>query len=86
MSIANILMVFFISWWMIFFTMLPVGVNSQHEADDDMVEGTDPGAPVKPELIKKAIRTTIITVIFTAIFWGIAESGWIDFRSMAERA
>lgn len=86
MSIVNILMVFFISWWMIFFTMLPVGVKGQHESDEDMVRGTDPGAPVKPELLKKAIRTTIITVVFTAVFWGVAESGWIDFRLMSEKA
>ena len=85
MAWPTIILVFVISWWMIFFTMLPVGVRGQHESDEEMVEGTEPGAPVKPNLLKKAGITTVLAIAFTIGFYLLEGSGVIDFRAMSGR-
>ncbi|MGE3244979.1 MAG: DUF1467 family protein [Beijerinckiaceae bacterium] len=59
-------------WWMVLFAVLPFGVRSQHE-EGDYAPGTDPGAPVKPNLVWKAIWTTIISAVIFAAFYAWAE-------------
>jgi predicted secreted protein len=49
----------------VLFAVLPFGVRSQHE-EGAMVSGTDPGAPVRPRLLVKALWTTLISVVI----WG----------------
>lgn len=78
MNIATIILVFVIVWWLVFFTMLPIGVKSQHESSDDMVVGTDPGAPVRPNLGRKALWTTLITSGLVAIYYIVATSGLVS--------
>jgi hypothetical protein len=41
--------IFFTTWFVVLFAVLPFGVRSQDEAGD-IVPGTDPGAPVAPRL------------------------------------
>ena len=55
-------------WWTVLFTVLPLGVRSHHESGVDVVEGCDPGAPVTPNLKRKAITTTWVA----AIVWVVA--------------
>ncbi len=81
MSIFTVMLVFLVSWWMVFFMLLPRGVVSQHEVDEERVEGTDPGAPVSPKLWKKALHAAYAATALTIIYYFIAESGMIDFRS-----
>jgi predicted secreted protein len=47
-------------WWIVLFAVLPLGVRSSEEAGEDRPEGADPGAPVAPQLAKKALLTTVI--------------------------
>ncbi|MBV1702500.1 MAG: DUF1467 family protein [Hyphomicrobiales bacterium] len=54
-------------WWMTLFSVLPFGVNSQSESPE-FQQGTDPGAPAVPRLLRKALITTIISAV---IFAGI---------------
>ena len=54
-------------WFSVLFAVLPVGDRSQHETGDIAAE-TDPGAPVAPRLVGKAIGTTLISgVVFAAL-------------------
>jgi predicted secreted protein len=55
-------------WFTVLFAVLPFGVRSQHETGD-IVAGTDPGAPVAPRLLAKALWTTFISAV---IFAGVA--------------
>lgn len=82
MPIATTILVFVIIWWMVFFMSLPFGVQNQHEAGDERVEGTDPGAPAKTNLKRKMIITTIIAMLLTGGYVYIEQSGLVDFRSM----
>jgi predicted secreted protein len=60
MSTATVLAVFFLIWWVTLFAVLPWGIRSQQESGD-VVPGTDPGAPLVPNLGRKLIWTTLVT-------------------------
>ncbi len=73
-GVVNGVVVFLITWWLIIFMMLPIGVQSQEEGGD-IVEGSEPGAPQSPMLAKKAWWTTIATSCVWIVYFGITESG-----------
>lgn len=52
-------------WWLVFFCLLPIGVKNAHEVGEKTVDGQELGAPVKPNLKKKAFYTTLIAVALT---------------------
>jgi predicted secreted protein len=56
-------------WWVVLFTMLPIGVRGQWE-EGGAKAGTDPGAPVAPQLRRKALWTTLIATVL----WGLLEA------------
>jgi predicted secreted protein len=60
---------FLLIWWVVLFTMLPIGVRGQWE-EGGAKAGTDPGAPVAPRLWRKALWTTLIA----AVLWGLLEA------------
>ncbi|WP_372426807.1 DUF1467 family protein [Salinarimonas chemoclinalis] len=63
-GITGALAFYFVVWWIMLFAVLPFGVRSQHETTE-MIPGTEPGAPVAPALVEKAIWTTIVAgVVF----------------------
>lgn len=70
MTIASALAVYFIIWWTVLFAVLPFGIRSQQESGD-VVEGTEPGAPVLPGLLKKAATTSVIAAVIFVFVWYI---------------
>lgn len=70
--------IFLTIWFVALFAILPIGVHSQRESGS-YLEGTDPGAPVNPQLLKKAGLTTLLTiVIFAGLMIVLRLSGWTD--------
>jgi predicted secreted protein len=60
--------VFFVIWWLCLFAVLPFGVKSQEEMND-VTPGTEAGAPHRPNLIQKAVATTVLAaIIFAAVY------------------
>lgn len=53
---------YFVLWWTLLFAVLPFGVRSQHEAEE-IVPGSDPGAPVTPRLLRKAFTTSVVAAV-----------------------
>ena len=80
MNIATIILVFAITWWLVFFAALPIGVRAQSEDDEGVVDGTIPSAPRNPQLKKKALYTTGVAILLTIGYYFLATSGWISFR------
>ncbi len=74
MTIASALAVYFIIWWTVLFAVLPFGIRSQHEAGE-VVAGTEPGAPVLPGLLKKAVITSLIAAVIFAGVWYV----WVTY-------
>lgn len=53
---------FFITWWITLFAVLPFSVRTQDD-DQNVTLGTVPSAPHGPHMRRAVIRTTIVTVI-----------------------
>ena len=70
MSLTLALAVYFIIWWTVLFAVLPFGIRSQQESGD-VVDGTEPGAPVLPGLLKKAAITSVIAAVIFVFVWYI---------------
>lgn len=80
MTIAGGIVIFIIWWWVAFLAVLPRDVQGRWEADDDGVKGADPGAPVSPQIGKKARLATMIAFALTAVTVAIIMSGVFNFR------
>lgn len=65
MNIASIIVVFLLSWWIILFMVLPIGVRR----DESPLEGHDQGAPVTHMLGKKMVWASIGASGVLAAFW-----------------
>jgi predicted secreted protein len=63
--------IYFVLWWIVLFAVLPWGIESQEEAGE-VSQGSDPGAPVQPLLLRKAIATTLIS----AVIMGLGYAAW----------
>ena len=59
----DFLVIYLILWWLVFFVMLPFGV----ERDQDIRFGNAPGAPKKSLVKKKAIISSFVTLILTSV-------------------
>lgn len=56
------LAVYFVIWWTILFAILPFGIKSQHETGE-VVPGSDPGAPARPQLLKRMLWNTVVAAV-----------------------
>ncbi len=59
----EIIVIFVIIWWLVLFTILPIGI----QRDKDVIHGNDPGAPKEPMLKKKIFYTTIISLVLSIL-------------------
>ncbi len=66
MSLTTAVAIYFIVWWLVLFVVLPWGVRSQEEGGE-IVQGSDPGAPVIPRLRWKLVWTTVIASVVFAL-------------------
>jgi len=74
MGIGTYVAIYFIVWWTVIFAVLPFGVRSQHE-DGAVEDGTEPGAPSRPLLLRKALITTVIAAVIVGVFAWSLETG-----------
>ena len=80
MGITGSIIVYVLIWWIIFFSILPVGIKSKKEKFKERIDGIDPGAPNNPKIGKKFLITTIITsIIFVAIYY-LVEFNLLNLR------
>ena len=64
-------------WWTVLFAVLPLGTKTHAEMGIDLKDGGDPGAPVNPNLKRKFITTTIVSVVLFAILWIVIKLGLV---------
>lgn len=77
MQIGGSIVVLVIAWWIAFQALLPVGVQSPHEAGEKL--NGDPGAPVKPDLLRKGLWSGLIAVVVWAIMFGLVQYSGLSF-------
>jgi predicted secreted protein len=79
-GITGSIIVYVLIWWIIFFSVLPVGIQSNKEKFRDKLEGIDPGAPNNPKIGKKFLITTIITSIIFIVIYYLVKFDLLNLR------
>ena len=81
MGITGSIIVYVLIWWIIFFSVLPVGIQSNKEKFKEKIEGIDPGAPKKYLIIaKKFLITTIITSLIFIVIYYLVKFDLLNLR------
>ena len=80
MGITGSIIVYVLIWWIIFFSVLPVGIQSNKEKFKERIEGIDPGATNKKKIAKKFLITTIITSIIFIVIYYLVEFDLLNLR------
>lgn len=79
MKLGSAIAIYFITWWVCLFMVLPWGVKNAHEAGETVEQGNEHGAPVRPMLWRKMLATTILSAILFAFIYGQVTYKWIGF-------
>lgn len=79
MSITSALVLFSVIWFLIFFLVLQITAHTQADAGE-VEPGTPPSAPSDAQIGRKALWTTLITLVVWGIIAGIIISGAINVR------
>lgn len=75
MTLVTGIATYVIIWWLTLFIVLPFGIVTQDEAGD-VEDGSAPSAPLQPQIIRKVLITTAISVIvFAGVYWFLEHSG-----------
>ena len=80
MGITGSIIVYVLIWWIIFFSVLPLGIQSNKEKFKERIEGMDPGAPINPKIGKKFLITTIITSIIFIVIYYLVKFNLLNLR------
>ena len=84
MGLTGSIIIYVMIWWIVFFSVLPFGIESNKEVFKESLEGSDAGAPKKPNIAKKFIITTIITsILFTMIYY-LVSNNFINLRNLLQ--
>jgi predicted secreted protein len=79
-GITGSIIVYVLIWWIIFFSVLPIGIQSNKEKFKEKIEGIDPGAPINPKIGKKFLITTLITSIIFIVIYYLVEFNLLNLR------
>ena len=80
MGITGSIIVYVLIWWIIFFSVLPIGIQSNKEKFREKIEGVDPGAPNNPKIVRKFLITTIITSIIFIVIYYLVKLDLLNLR------
>lgn len=73
MSLLTAFFIYILIWWVMLFTVLPLGVVRSKSSG----KGYDPGAPENPDLKRKLVLNSGISAAVLAVIWVLVETGVI---------
>ena len=76
MSWATGLMVYLVIWWTVLFAILPLGVKRVENPG----RGQEHGSPERPQLVRKAVITTIVAAVLWIGFFVLHQTDFFSFR------
>lgn len=76
MSWATGLMVYLVIWWTVLFAVLPLGVKRVENPG----RGQEIGSPEKPQLLRKAVITSIVAAVLWIGFFVLHQMDIFSFR------
>ncbi len=78
MGWATGIMVYLVTWWIVLFMVLPLGVRRVENPG----RGEERGAPERPDLVRKAIITTVLAAVLWIVFYGFYQADILSFRRL----
>ena len=84
MGITGSIIVYVIIWWIIFFSVLPIGIRSNKDVFKDKIGGVDPGAPKNPKIGEKFLITTLITTIIFLVIYYLVKFDLLNLREFLQ--
>jgi predicted secreted protein len=78
MGVFEAIVVFVISWWVVFLPTLSAGTRSQHEVGA-VSPGSERGAPEKIGWKPKILVATAGATLITLLVWLALRFGWLAF-------
>lgn len=78
MDILTAFFIYILIWWVMLFTVLPMGVT--RHADEG--RGFDAGAPARADLKKKLIINSILSFFILAVFYILFETGILNWEKI----
>jgi predicted secreted protein len=79
MGIVSFIAVYTVIWSLVFQVVLPFGVTTQAETND-VVAGSDPGAPVRTHFKLKLVVTSLISLALWGVFYWLYRTNGIGIR------
>ena len=80
MGTTGAIIVYICIWWIVFFSVLPVGIKSQNIEFKEELRGNDHGAPKNPRIAKKFLITTLITSIIFFVIYYLTTNNYFNLR------
>ena len=80
MSTTGSLIVYISIWWIVFFSVLPIGIKSVNIKSTNKLNGNDRGAPKNPKIRKKFLITTLITSIIFFVIYYLVSYNYLNLR------
>ena len=80
MGVTGAIIIYISIWWIVFFSILPVGIKSEKLQYKESIRGNDPGAPKNPRIAKKFLITTLITSIIFAVIYYLVINNYLNLR------
>ena len=78
MGWATGIMVYLVIWWIALFMVLPLGVRRVENPGG----GPETGAPERPDMLRKAIITTVVAAVLWIAFYGFYQLDLLSFRRL----
>lgn len=78
MGWATGIMVYLVIWWTVLFCVLPLGVSRVQNPG----RGEERGAPERPQLLRKAIITSIVAALLWVGFMLLHQADVFSFRRL----
>ena len=84
MGVTGSIIFYVMFWFIIFFSVLPIGIQSNKEVFKEKIEGMDPGAPKNPNIAKKFFITTLITTVIFSVIYYLAKAELLNLREFLQ--
>jgi predicted secreted protein len=72
--------IFLLIWFVVLFAVLPWGIRQSSEPEP----GHDPGAPVNPNIGRKALITTAISLLLWGVYFYVTQILGISLLSLSQ--
>ena len=80
MGLVTGIVVYVILWWVVFFTLLPVGVRTPGESGGSAEPGHADSAPLRPYMLRKVVAASLIAAALWGAYYWLQGSGLVTLR------